>query len=114
MISSSFRAGELIHIVNIEEPNASQDALGRSDGWTTFVANVPCKVDDVGGRETYLAAQRFVDQVSHVVRMRYLPGLREMMRVNWEGRLLVIQAVLQPDGKLVEHQLICLESETNR
>jgi SPP1 family predicted phage head-tail adaptor len=108
-----FRAGDLIHRIVIEQPDSTQDALGRSGGWSVFAADVPAEVQDLAGRETYLAAQRFVSQVSHVVRMRYMPGVSATMRVNWLGRLLVIQAALNPDGKMIEHRLVCLESSTN-
>jgi SPP1 family predicted phage head-tail adaptor len=102
-------AGSMIHIVRVEKPNDTQDALGRPTGWTPFVQNVPARVEDISGRETYLAG-RFVDQVSHLVKMRYLPGVKGNMRVIWEDRILEIQAILQPDGKRIEHQLVCVES----
>jgi SPP1 family predicted phage head-tail adaptor len=113
MPSNTFESGKLKEYVTIEKPSTSQDSLGKPNGWVAFASNLPAEVQDQSGRETYLAAQRFVDQVSHVVKIRFLPGINGNMRVLWNGRILQIQAVLQPDGKRIEHRLICLESASN-
>jgi SPP1 family predicted phage head-tail adaptor len=105
-------------VIRIEKPSSSQDALGRSSGWETFVDNVPANVEDASGQEAY-QAQRFADSVTHVVRMPYIAGVASKMRAVWADpilnadRYMEIQYVLQPDKKRIEHRLYCLESVTN-
>lgn len=118
MPSNDFRPGDLFHVIRIETPSTTLDALGHPDGYTTFVDGVPANVEDASGREAYLA-QRFADSVSHVVRMPYVAGVQSKMRVVWADpilnadRYLEIQYILQPDKKRIEHRLYCLESVTN-
>jgi head-tail adaptor len=117
--NNDFRPGDLFHIVRIERPSTTLDALGHSTGYETFVDNVPANVEDASGREAYQAGQRFADSVSHVVRMPYIAGVESKMRVVWADpilhadRFMEIQYVLQPDKKRIEHRLYCLESVTN-
>jgi len=118
-INNEFRPGDLYHVIRIEKPSTTQDDLGRSSGWETFVDNVPANVEDSSGREAYQAGQRFADSVTHVVRMPYIAGVEGKMRVVWADpiqlvdRYLEIQVALNPDKKRVEHRLYCLESVTN-
>jgi SPP1 family predicted phage head-tail adaptor len=109
MPSSTFSAGSLRHVIRIEKPSATLDAAGRPSGWETFADNVPAEVQDQSGRETYQVG-RFLGQVTHVVRMRYMQGVTGNMRVIWDARVLEVQYPLNPDGKRIEHRLVCVES----
>lgn len=106
---TSLGAGVLRDLITIQQPNSSQDSLGRPDGWTTFADNIPAEVQDVSGLETYLVG-RMIDQVTHVVKIRYLSGVVSNMRILWNSRILEIATVLQPDGRRIEHMLVCTES----
>jgi head-tail adaptor len=48
-------------------------------------------------------------QISHRVRMRYLSGLTQNMRLSWRNRTLEIVSLLEY-GNRSEHVLICQEA----
>jgi SPP1 family predicted phage head-tail adaptor len=73
---------------------------------TTF-ATVWASVDGVSAREYLLSGQQQVD-ISHRVRMRYLAGLTQSMRILWLGRTLEIISVLERENRTI-HELICQE-----
>lgn len=107
----TFTAGQLRNLIRIEQPSTTRDSLGRPS-WETFADNVPARIEDVSGKETYIIG-RFVDQVSHTVVLRYMTGLSGNMRVIWldnGNRILEIDAPLNPDGKRQWHVLACTES----
>ena len=107
-MANELKAGLLFHQVMIEKPKAQKDSLNRSTGWDTFASSVAAHVEDLSGRQTFTAG-RIMHEVTHVVRMRFLSGLSNDMRVIWNGKTLDIEGILQPDGKLIEHQLLCSE-----
>jgi SPP1 family predicted phage head-tail adaptor len=47
--------------------------------------------------------------VSHRVTLRFIPGVTAKMRVNYGGRLLLIEAALNIEERNRELQLMCLE-----
>jgi len=104
----NIRAGDLRQLVTIEQPKDDADSFGQRSQWETFAENVPAMVQDVRGSELY-RSQQFVDQVTHIVTIRYLTGLEMKMRVIFEGRELQIQAVLNPDQRRIRHDILCLE-----
>jgi SPP1 family predicted phage head-tail adaptor len=65
-------------------------------------------VEGVTARELLLAGQQQTE-ISHRVRMRYLPGLTGQMRLLWRGRTLEIMSILEHDNRSV-HELICQET----
>jgi head-tail adaptor len=48
-------------------------------------------------------------EVSHRVRMRYVPGLTQNMRLAWRGRTLEIISLLEHNNRS-EHEVICQEN----
>lgn len=98
----------LPHRVDILTPSATTDAGGRPSGYTPFLQNLPARVKDLAGKEL-ADAQKIVDQVTHVVVLRYQDGLKGKMRVIFDTRTFEIQAPLNPDGRKVMHRLLCIE-----
>lgn len=102
------RAGRLRHEVTIQQPTLSQDGTGDPvPSWSAF-ATVWAAVEPASGRERFLDQQRFAD-TSHVVTLRYLPGLLPTMRVLFGSRVLRILAILNIDERGREHRLLCQE-----
>jgi len=101
------RPGELRERVVVEEPTRSTTALGESQlTWGTFASRW-ASVEGVSSRESLQYGQQQVD-VTHKVRMRYLPGLSHDMRLVWRGRILDVVSVLEY-GNRSEHVLVCQE-----
>jgi SPP1 family predicted phage head-tail adaptor len=107
------KAGELIHVIRIEKPSTSLDALGHPVGWVTYADDVRADVESVSGSESYelgrMLIGRMLDEVSHIVRIRFIEGIHSNMRVIWNGRILEIRSLLQPDGLNIEQRLLCSE-----
>jgi SPP1 family predicted phage head-tail adaptor len=47
-------------------------------------------------------------EVTHRVRMRYVTGLTQRMRLSWRGRILEITSLLEHNNR-TEHELLCVE-----
>jgi SPP1 family predicted phage head-tail adaptor len=103
--------------IQLVQPNLTQDSFGgtRPDDATVF-ATVWASVEAAGtltslkGREIYQAQQR-VSQVSHVVIIRYLDGVKSSMNVWFRTRQFQIQAVVDPDEQQKILFLLCLERD---
>jgi len=55
-------------------------------------------------------SQQVVAEVTHKIVMRYLPGVLAKMLVQLpDGRIFIIQAVLDPDERKIEMWLMCKE-----
>lgn len=70
-------------------------------------ATVWANVQGVSAREYLQAGQQQVE-ISHRVKMRYLPGLSAQMRLSWRGRTLEIISILEHENRSI-HELICQE-----
>lgn len=102
------RAGELRERVTVQQSSETRNPLGEAiPTWSTF-AEVWASVNGVTSRELLLAGQQQTE-ISHRVKMRYLPGLTQQMRLAWRGRTLEIVSVLEQDNRSV-HELICQET----
>jgi len=100
-------AGSLRERVTVQQASESRNALGETVlSWATF-AERWASVEGVSSRELLQYGQQQIE-VSHRVRMRYLTGLTQSMRLVWRGRTLEIVSLLE-HGNRSEHELICQE-----
>lgn len=115
---SNFRAGELDKRVVIEEPPDPTDAdniteAGEVSGsWTTF-ATKWASIHPLTGRELFNAQQVQAD-VTHKVRMWWLPGVTTDMRLRIVNssptRYLNIEHVINLRERNEELELLCKEA----
>jgi len=101
-------AGTLRERITIKQATETRSRLDEVllDYSTTF-ATVWASVQGVTSREYLMAGQQQVD-ISHRVKIRYLDGLTQQMRVVWRGRTLEIVSLLEQENRSV-HELICQE-----
>lgn len=79
------RAGELDRKIVIETLTQTRDAYGATvDTWATF-ATVWAKKKDLRGDE-YFAAQQVNVKVDAIFTIRWLSGVLETMRINYDGK----------------------------
>jgi SPP1 family predicted phage head-tail adaptor len=71
-------------------------------------AEVWASVQGVTAREFLLAGQQQTE-ISHRVRLRFLTGLTQRMRIVWRGRTLEIVSLLEHANRS-EHELLCQET----
>jgi SPP1 family predicted phage head-tail adaptor len=77
-------AGKLDRRITLKAPVATQDAAGQSDLTWTDVATVWAQVLPLRGREL-VTAQADVPQADLKIRIRWMAGVTEAMRVAYEG-----------------------------
>jgi SPP1 family predicted phage head-tail adaptor len=99
--------GKLRERVTVQIASGATNTLGETVlTWTNSTA-VWASVDGVSAREAMLAGQEQT-QLTHRVRLRYLPGLTQSMRFAWRNRTLEIVSLLER-GNRSEHEAICSE-----
>ena len=101
-------AGSLRERVTVQQASESRNALGETVlSWSTFAARW-ASVEGVSSRESLSYGQQQID-VTHRVRLRYLSGLTQSMRIQWRGRTLEIVSLLEHNNRS-EHELLCQEA----
>lgn len=101
-------AGKLRDRVTVQIASGTTNALGETVLAWSDSSSVWASVEGVSAREALLAGQNQVS-MSHRVRMRYLPGLTQNMRLSWGGRVLEIVSLLEHNNRS-EHEIICQEN----
>jgi SPP1 family predicted phage head-tail adaptor len=98
------RAGPLRHYIRIEKKTIDVSSDGdRTETWTTF-AEVWASVETGNGRE-FFAARQVIADLTHTIRLRYLPGLAPDMRIAYDDqktgrtRYFDIKSILNPDER---------------
>jgi head-tail adaptor len=104
-------SGILREVVVIEAAQQVRNELGESvqANWREFTRR-RASVEDVGYTEAQVNRQTG-GSVSHVVRMRFVPGLVGGMRLRWESRgnrLLYVSSVVER-GHREEHEVYAEE-----
>lgn len=100
-------AGKLRERVTVQIPSGTTNPLGETViSWSNSTA-VWASVEGVSSREALVLGQQDTT-VTHRVRMRYLPGLTQEMRLSWRSRTLEIVSLLE-HGNRSEHEAICEE-----
>jgi SPP1 family predicted phage head-tail adaptor len=99
--------GKLRERVTVQQATQSRNSLGEAvmswADWQTVWASV----EGVSAREALDAGQQEVT-ITHRVRLRYLTGLTQNMRLSWRDRTLNIVNLLEY-GNRSEHVAICEE-----
>lgn len=99
--------GRLRERVTIQQATATRNRIGETvQTWGTF-AEVWASVEGLSGREVLQSGQQQTE-VTHRVRMRYVTGLTQQMRLSWRGRTLEITSLLEHANR-TEHELLCTE-----
>ena len=101
-------AGKLRERITVQIASGATNTLGETVLTWSDSSAVWASVEGVSAREALTAGQNQVS-MSHRVRMRYLPGLTQNMRLSWRGRTLEIVSLLE-HGNRTEHEAICQEN----
>jgi SPP1 family predicted phage head-tail adaptor len=100
--------GKLRERVTIQVATERRNSLGETTlEWATF-AERWASVEGVTAREALGAGQLEVS-ITHRVRLRYVTGLTQQMRLIWRGRTLEVVSLLEHNNRS-EHELICQET----
>lgn len=101
-------AGKLRERVTVQIASGSTNALGETVLAWSDSTTVWASVQGVSASEALDAGQQGTT-ITHRVRMRYLPGLTQQMRLAWRNRTLDIVSLLEYDNR-TEHVAVCEEA----
>lgn len=108
MSTVQLAAGDLNRQVTVEQRAVTRDTFGQqTTTWTTF-CNTWAKIEPLSGRELQLA-QAINPETSHMVVIRYRPGVTTAMRVTYQGRHFNILGILDVEMAHVALELTCAE-----
>lgn len=101
-------AGTLNKQITIQSPSTTQDDYGQpTTDWTDLMTTW-ASIRAATSKEVY-AASGFTSQLSHIITIRWRPGVQANQRIAYRGRVFEIQTVADPDESRVELNLLCLE-----
>ena len=87
------RAGKMRHRVIVERPTGGQDDYGEDiPVWSTF-ATVNASIEPASGAERF-DTNTMKPETTHVVKIRYLDGLKTDMRLKFGTRILEILSAI--------------------
>lgn len=99
--------GKLRERVTVQIASGSTNTLGETVLTWSNSTSVWASVEGVSARESLTAGQQDVS-ITHRVRLRHLPGLKQNMRLAWRNRTLEIVSLLEHNNRS-EHEAICVE-----
>lgn len=105
-------AGQRRHKGAIEElRTGSPDKLpsgAPNQYWATLYSPVSASIEPLYGRELF-AAQEHHNDIRVRIRCRYRSGVAEQMRYSYRGRYYMILAVIDPELRRRDLELLCGE-----
>lgn len=101
-------AGQLRERVTVQQAAETRNALGEVVQSWSALSTRWASVEGVSARELLSSGQQQIE-MSHRVRMRYMSGLTQQMRLLWRNRVLEIVSILE-HGNRTEHELLCQEA----
>lgn len=105
------RAGELRHLITIQQPIASQSSSGEETyTWPTY-AQVYAAIEPMTMREFYQLDQDTAERTVHFI-IRYKAGITAKMRISWDSRLYDIQSIINTKQRNRSMVLIAVERNT--
>lgn len=106
MTAVVLRAGELDRRVTLQQRSGSKDAFGQQLTTWSDMATVWANIRPTNGREI-LTAGAIAAEVSHIVTIRYRPGIAPSMRLLYGSQVFNIVAVVEPELAHVSLELYC-------
>lgn len=102
---------KLRHKVTIEENkgNVSDGGGNKVPNWVAIASGVWAEVKPINGNEATIAERRG-QQITHTVTMRHRSGIKkDKHRINFNGRILKIEYIINKDERNIELNLQCRE-----
>ena len=103
--------GKMRHRITFQNPPNAQNSAGEvdesSENWTNAVTVWGAFVE-LSGRE-FFDAQKANSETTARFEIRYNTTINRKMRVKVDSRYFEITAILNPDGKKIEHHVMAKE-----
>lgn len=102
------QAGKLRHLVQLQRRVVTRDTYGGGIEEYHDIAEVWARIQPLRGEE-YFKAQQITSSLDTKITIRYLYGLEPIDRVVFGNRIYGVHALINPDEKNAEMQLMCSE-----
>jgi len=104
---------KLRHRITIQSRSTTPDAYGgQPTTWTDFAVNVAAAIRPLSSREL-MAAQAVQAETSHMITIRYRPGIVAAMRAVYKGRYFNLATPLNTDERNIELVIPAVEGLNN-
>lgn len=100
--------GKLRDKIEIQSVTEGENNFGEVTRSYSTYRTVWASVEGVSSRESLGPTGKVDFSISHRVRMRYVDGLNNTMRIIWRNRTLEIVGLLEHANR-TEHELLCTE-----
>ena len=104
--------GQLRHRVTLQQPSIAGDGMGGGARTWTDVATVWASVEPLRG-SSFWQAQQTQTKTTHVITIRYRPGVTTDYRVAFAGRHFSIDVIQNPSEANRYLLLYCTELTTD-
>lgn len=108
MTTVILRPGELNRRIKLQQRSTTKTDAGTEQTTWSDVATVWANVQPLSGREL-MAAAAVNAEVTHLIVIRYRPGVTARMRAVYGTRIFDINAVIEPEMAHVSLELMCTE-----
>lgn len=99
--------------ITLQKMSETKDEYGTPIGYDwQDVATVWASIEPISGKE-YIMLQNTNSELTLRIRMRYLPGVTNAMRVVYETRIFNIQSVIDYKELHREMHLMCVEGDSS-
>jgi SPP1 family predicted phage head-tail adaptor len=83
-------AGRFRHKIDVQQELTTQNTYGEpTQTWVTFLSGMYCSIEPIRGKE-YLSSDIIQAEVSHRIKMRFVPGVHPKQRILYCGRYFYI------------------------
>lgn len=108
MTEINIQSGRLRHILELQSPVESRNADGGATySWST-TTSLHAEVRPVSARET-VSGDRISQDVTHIIRTRYVPGVTPSMRFKWGDRIFNIEKVINAQERNIMLEMTAIE-----
>lgn len=103
--------GKLRHRIELQaksEPEGLDGYGEATESWTT-IKTVWASIEPASGKQLFVA-QQIQAEASHVVEMRYYPGVTAEYRVKFGTRIFAVNFVRNVEERNIKYELYCKEA----
>lgn len=109
MSKNTINPGILNKRIIIQSPPTAKDSYGAPTGDWTDYKTVWASINPIVGKE-YFSAETVNNEITHKIRIRYIPGVKPSMRVKYNDRYFeIVGPPINYKEANIELQLMCKE-----
>lgn len=108
MAEINIQSGRLRHLLQLQQATEGRDAAGGVTLAWVPVQNIHGEVKPVSAREL-VSGEQLSQDVTHVIRTRYIADVTPSMRFTWNGRIFNIEKVINAQERNIMLEITAIE-----